>query len=161
MGSGKSSVARELARRQEWPLFDTDEMISEAMRMPVAEIFSQLGEERFRAEESGVLATLEPRSPSVIAVGGGAILRPQNLKRLRELGTIVYLKADLPSLLHRLVDQSDRPLLQTESRGAKIEALLRKREPLYEQAADFTVESSSLTPDEVAERIHKTLGLAG
>ena len=161
MGTGKSSVARELARRQGWPHFDTDEMVTEALEMPVAEIFARLGEERFRTEESAILTKLDPALRSVIAAGGGTILRPQNVKRLRQLGTTVCLTADLPTLLHRLADRSDRPLLPTENRAAKIEALLREREPLYEQAADLIIDTSSLTPDEIIEAIRKSLGLAG
>jgi shikimate kinase len=91
--------------------------------------------------------------------GGGAILRPQNVVRLRELGTVVCLTANLAAMRQRLKPVANRPLLQSESPEASIESLLRRREPLYEAAADFTIDTSSLTHAQVAESIRQSLAL--
>jgi len=159
MGTGKSSVARHLEKLLDWPVFDTDATIAETVGMPVAEIFSELGEERFRTEETLALERIEPATPSIVVTGGGAILRPQNIVRLRELGTVVCLTADLAIVGKRLQSTTDRPLLQTGNPEATIERLLREREPLYQAAADLTIDTSSLTHAEVAESICESLAL--
>ena len=91
MGTGKSAVGRLLASQKGWPRFDTDEMIATAFKMPISEIFTRLGEERFREEETAVLEKLEVVQPSIIVTGGGAVMRPENVARLRELGSVVCL----------------------------------------------------------------------
>ena len=97
--------------------------------------------------------------PSIIVTGGGTVLRPQNIARLRVLGTVVYLTANLTTLRKRLARRSDRPLLQTENPAETIELLLREREPFYRCAADLTIDTSSLTHDEVAASIRQSLAL--
>jgi shikimate kinase len=159
MGTGKSSVGRRLARAQRWPRYDTDQMIALALRMPITAIFSELGEERFREEETAVLERLDPKGPCVIVAGGGAVLRPKNIMRMRELGTVVCLTASAIVLNERLGRRTDRPLLQGQNLAEKIESLLRVRESLYAEAADLTIDTSSLTHDEVAESIRKSLHL--
>lgn len=159
MGTGKSSVGRRLAQTQDWPLFDTDAMIASAVGMPIMEIFARLGEERFREEESALLQNLDPRDRSIIVTGGGAVLRPRNVVRLRELGTVVCLTADLATLHQRLAQRADRPLLQTENPAETIEILLRARAPFYQEAADFTFDTSSLSDRQVTESIRQTLAL--
>ena len=98
MGTGKSAVGRLLASQKGWPRFDTDEMIATAFKMPISEIFARLGEERFREEETALLEKLEVVQPSIIVTGGGAVMRPKNVTRLRELGRVVCLTADPPTL---------------------------------------------------------------
>jgi shikimate kinase len=160
MGTGKSAVGRLLALQEGWPRFDTDEMIATALKMPISEIFTRLGEERFREEETAVLEKLEVVEPSIIATGGGAVMRPENVTRLRELGSIVCLTADPVTLLERLGRRSNRPLLQAENPAETMQTLLREREPFYQQAADFTVDTSSLSHEQVAQSIRNALALS-
>ena len=160
MGTGKSSVGRRLARAQGWPHFDTDEMIESALGMSIREIFATTGEERFREEETAVLERLDATQRAIVIAGGGAVLQSKNIRRMRELGTVVCLTADLATLSTRLANRDDRPLLPAKNRVAQIEALLRERAPLYQQAADLIVDTSCLTHDEVAESIRKSLGLS-
>lgn len=157
MGTGKSSVGRRLAASRGWPRLDTDAMIATAVGMRISDIFERLGQERFREEESAILETIAPAPPAVIITGGGAILRPENTARLHELGTVFCLTAELPTLLERLGRRSDRPLLQTDDPKATIENLLRERAPLYAAAADFTIDTTGLSHDEVAQRIEDCL----
>jgi len=161
MGTGKSSVGRRLARTIGCPRFDTDQMIATALGMSITKIFDRLGEERFREEEAAVLEKLDAAQPSIIVTGGGVVLRAKNVERLRELGTVVCLTADLPTLLKRLARRSHRPLLQTENRVETVQTLLREREPFYRQAADFTVDTSALSHDQVAQSIQESLALSG
>jgi len=160
MGTGKSSVGRRLASKTGSPRFDTDQMIATALGMPITKIFARLGEERFREEETAVLEKLDAAQPSIIVTGGGVVLRAKNVERLRELGTVVCLTADLPTLLKRLARRSHRPLLQTENRVERVQTLLLEREPLYQEAADFTVDTSALSHDQVAQSIEDSLALA-
>ncbi|CAN5425235.1 shikimate kinase [soil metagenome] len=161
MGTGKSSIGRLLAAERGWARFDTDEMVATALGLPISEIFAQLGEARFREEESTVLQSLAPEPPSIIVTGGGAVLRPANVARMRALGTVVCLAADEATLLRRLARRSNRPLLQNRNLTEAVPALLREREPHYLEAADFTIETSSLTYEQVAQSIRDHLALAG
>src|SRR6059036_525434 len=102
MGTGKSAVGRLLALQEGWPRFDTDEMIATALKMPISEIFTRLGEERFREEETALLKKLEIVQPAIIVTGGGSVMRSENVARLRELGSVVCLTADPVTLLERL-----------------------------------------------------------
>lgn len=160
MGTGKSSVGRRLALSRGWPRLDTDAMIAAAVGMRISEIFERLGQERFREEESAILAKIEASQRAVIITGGGAILRPENRARLRVLGTVICLTATLSTLLERLGRRSDRPLLQTEDPAATVENLLRKREPLYRETADFTIDTTGMSHDQVANAIEECLARA-
>ena len=125
MGTGKSSVGRRLGLHLGWPCHDTDEMIAASFGMAIERIFAELGEESFRNAESAVLRELQPLQPSIIVTGGGAVLRPENLRRLQELGTVVCLTADLATLGDRLEREPGRPLLRGENPAQTIEGLLR------------------------------------
>ncbi|CAN5506017.1 shikimate kinase [soil metagenome] len=157
MGTGKSSVGRRLAQSWGWPRRDTDAMIAAALGMPISEIFTRLGQDRFRAEESAILEGLDVSQPAVIVTGGGTILRPENRARLRALGTVVCLTADIPTLLGRLGRRSGRPLLETDDPESTVENLLRERAPLYEEAADLTIDTTGLSHNEVANAIEDAL----
>ena len=159
MGTGKSSVGRRLAEATGWPRYDTDAMIATALGMRITDIFARLGQERFRAEESAILEKLDADEQAIIVTGGGAILRPENVPRLKALGTVVCLTADLATLVERLGRRSHRPLLQTENPVETVEKLLEEREPLYRSAADITVDTTALSHDEVARSIQKSLAL--
>jgi shikimate kinase len=160
MGTGKSSVGRRLADATGWPRYDTDSMIATTLGMRITEIFDILGEERFREEEAAILQKLDENRRAIIVTGGGAILRPENVARLRALGTIVCLTANHATLLERLGRRPERPLLRTENPAATLEKLLQEREPLYAAAADLSVDTSALTHDEVADFIRKSLALS-
>lgn len=157
MGSGKSSVGRLLAPELGWPRFDTDELVRAELGMPIPAIFAQLGEEHFRTAESAVLARIDPAELAVIVTGGGVVLRAENVRRLRELGTVVWLTASLEVLQERLGRRKDRPLLQTLDPAATIAALHGQRQKLYEEAADFTIDTSGIDHRQVARAIRDEL----
>src|SRR5215471_8085407 len=149
MGTGKSEVGRLLAKALGWKQFDTDSMIEQIFGIAIPEIFGQFGEARFRAEESAVLRSITGERPSVIVTGGGAVLRPENVTRMRELGTVVCLTTNDEILEQRLAQRNDRPLLPRENRAETIRTLVREREPHYQKAADLTFDTSELCPEEV------------
>ena len=152
MGSGKSSVGRELAARTGRPRYDTDEMVAARYGLSIAEIFAQHGEEAFRAAETETLAQV-PERAAIIVSGGGIVLRSENVERLRRFGIIVHLTADEETLFERASRRQTRPLLQTENPRQTLSELLRVRAPLYQQAADVTIDTSELRQTDVADRI--------
>ena len=152
MGSGKSSVGRELAARTRLPRYDTDEMVASRYGLSIAEIFGQHGEEAFRAAETEALAQV-PDRPTIVVTGGGIVLRSENVQRLHQLGVIVHLTANEETLFERVSRRKTRPLLETEDPRKTLSEMLRLREPHYQHAADFTVDTSELRHEEVADRI--------
>jgi shikimate kinase len=156
MGVGKSSTALSLSARTGLPSIDTDEMISDQFGIPIMQIFDHIGENTFREAETKILDSLGD-SPRVIATGGGIVLRPQNLAIIRRLGHVVWLDADQETLRRRIRQGPARPLLKSDHDGAKFFELLYIREPLYRNAADVRVDTSLLTPDEVADAILKLI----
>jgi shikimate kinase len=153
MGSGKSSTGQVLARELGWPRIDTDEIIEQEFGLTIAALFARDGEKCFREAESETLRKLEAKTPTVIVTGGGIILRLENVARLRELGTIVWMKTDLATLQKRLAGESERPLLQTVDPAKRIAELHGQREKFYAAAADFTVDTSARNPLETARAI--------
>jgi shikimate kinase len=152
MGTGKSSVGRLLATRLELARFDTDELVSKRLGMSVAEIFANLGEAKFREAETEALSELTADREAVIVTGGGVVSKPENVKQLRRRGVVVNLTCDEHTLFERL-SRRTRPLLQTENPRATMFELMRVREPLYRAAADFHVDTSELTHEQVADEV--------
>ena len=152
MGSGKSTVSKQLALRTGMPRYDTDEMVMTKSGMPITEIFAKSGEEEFRHLETEALAQIPDRA-AIVVTGGGIVLRPGNVTRLKELGLVVNLSATEQVLFERISRRDTRPLLKTKDPRETLSELLRVREPLYRAAADFTLDTSRLRHGEVAEAI--------
>ena len=150
MGSGKSAVGRRVAGRLRFQFVDTDRLIVERAGMPVSEIFARHGEEHFRDLETEALESLDVRRGCVIATGGGVVVKERNRAILARLGFTVWLTASEDVIFHRVSRNDKRPLLQTGDPRATIRALLAARRPLYESAAQFTLDTSALSHDEAA-----------
>ncbi len=151
MGTGKTAVGKMIAARLGWPFIDTDLLIEERARRPIARIFAEDGEEAFRRLESEVVAEVSGKDGAVIATGGGVVLRPENMARLREHGVIVGLRADPRAILARVGGGRDRPLLGSDPEGS-IRRILEERSRLYARA-DLTVDTSTMPVDQVVERV--------
>ena len=158
MCTGKSEVGRRLAKRLGRPFVDTDQLIEGRAGKSVAAIFRDDGEDAFRALEREVVATAAVGEDTVIAVGGGAVLDPVNVERLRAAGIVVCLTADADTILRRVGDVARRPLLAGGDPRGTVESLLATRGPAYEAAADVTVDTSGRKVGEVAERVHEEIG---
>ncbi|MDR3405509.1 MAG: shikimate kinase [Chthoniobacter sp.] len=153
MGSGKTSVGRLVAHRLGFQFVDTDAVVVERAGMQIAEIFARHGEEWFREEETAVLRSLGNLNRTVFSTGGGIILRPENRELLRELGLVVWLTASEEVIFERVSRNKKRPLLQTDDPRATVHQLLEQRRPLYEEAAQFTLNSSTLAHDAAADAV--------
>lgn len=161
MGAGKSSVARLVAERLDRPFVDLDAEIERDAETTIPVIFAERGEDAFRDMETAHLAALEEAPASVIACGGGIVVRPENRVLLGRLGTVVYLKVNAAEALARIGDAATRPLLAGAGGPLVATALLQAREALYRSVADTSVETVGRTPDEVADAVISALGPEG
>jgi shikimate kinase len=156
MGAGKSAVGRELARRLQWPLIDTDDLIVKAAGKPITRIFAEDGEAAFRARETDVLRGLaaQPAKPRVVSTGGGIVLAEANWPLLRALGDVVALTAAPEEILRRVGTADGRPLLAgtPDEVRTRIGDLLERRRDAYARA-DFALATDGLTPAAEAEKI--------
>lgn len=150
MGAGKSTIGRRLAARLRLPFLDADIEIETAASMTIPEIFAAHGEPYFRDGEARVIARLLDNGPSVIATGGGAVMREETRNRIRDKAISIWLKADADVIMKRVKRRADRPLLQTEDPAATISRLLEAREPVY-QTADLTIWSRDVPHDRIVD----------
>ena len=153
MGSGKSSIGRIVAGRMCFQFVDTDLVISQRAGMEIPAIFAREGEDGFRDLETAAIESLGHLNRSVIATGGGAVLREKNRALLRELGFVVCLAASEKVIFERVARNTRRPLLQTEDPRATVSQLLASRQPFYMQAAQFTVDTSALAHSQSADAV--------
>ena len=141
-GSGKSTAARTLARRLVLDLADSDQVIEQRLGCSIRSYFDSHGEQAFRDVEEAVIDELTQGSARlVLATGGGAVLRPLNRQRLRERGTVIYLRAAPEQLFKRLRHDTKRPLLQGGDALKKLRDLYDERDPLYRECAHFVVDT--------------------
>lgn len=160
MATGKTEVGRRLARLLGWPFVDTDGLVEVAAGRPVKEIFATEGEARFRALERAAVEQACGVPEAVIATGGGALLDPENRRRLAAAGPIVCLAASPEVILARAGNGTARPLLAgttgPDERLARIRQLLSERAPTY-AVATHTIDTAGLTVDQVAERVRAAI----
>lgn len=144
MGSGKSTVGKRLARRLGRNFIETDRLIEQQAGMRIVDIFKSGGETEFRALEEAVIKSVSDTAEnSIIACGGGVVVRPGNIERLKSSAVIIYLQTSAASLNERLAFGSKRPLLDRPDRKEFIRELEATRRPLYEAAADITVKTGN------------------
>lgn len=157
MGSGKTAVGRRLANLLGMPFHDSDAEIEKRTGVDIRYIFEKEGEARFRQRERDVLADLAKLENVVVATGGGAVLDPVNRQRLSGTGTVVYLRASVEAQLARTQPTRNRPLLLNDDPRAVLEHLMSVRQPLYEEIANYTVDTSGKQVRAVAAEVHEWL----
>ncbi len=157
MGSGKSSVGREIARRTGLRFVDTDAVLREKHGKSIVQIFASIGEDAFREQEH--LALLDQRYATnlVLATGGGIVLQQRNIALLRSLGIVIWLSAAEEIIWERVSRNRSRPLLQTSNPRQTMRDLLALRIPLYRSIADIIVETDLLSCKQVADRVFHEL----
>ena len=156
MGTGKTSVGREVARRLGWEFVDMDALIEERLGMSIPEIFATYGEGFFRRQEKELCRELAQRRGLVIATGGGALVPEENRRVLGESGLLICLTCEVDELLRRLGEVEDRPLLEVADRRRRIESLLAQRREAYGRIPHH-IDTTELTVEEVAERVIELL----
>ncbi|MEW6608516.1 MAG: shikimate kinase [bacterium] len=160
MGSGKTAVGKQLSSKLNMDFIDLDDWIEEEAQMAINEIFAKFGEDYFRELEKEIVKkACESLKNSVISTGGGVILRDENVENLHRAGIVIWLKVTPEKVYERTKDASHRPLLNCPNPLEKIKGLLSFRTPYYTAAADFIVDTSDLTVEEVVLRITRYLKL--
>ena len=156
MGTGKTVVGKMLAEKLGKAFVELDAEIEKDVGKTIADIFRDEGEGRFREVEIAVTASHSGQKNVVIACGGGIVLNNINIFRLKQECVIVCLSAGLPDILKR-VTGGKRPLLNVPDREKRIKELLEFRRPLYEQAADITLDTSGIDASGVVQKILNAL----
>lgn len=158
-GSGKSTIARRLAKSFSWQFLDVDLEVEREAGCRIAVLFERFGEARFRELEAEVISRLTRESEAVIATGGGAILYENNRLLLRERTTVVYLRCAPEALARRLRDNGRRPLFRGSDVPTKLRQLFDERDSLYEQTSHLIVETANLPAAAAVLTIRSQLAL--
>jgi len=158
MGSGKSVTGKALAKQLSKDFIDMDAFIEKEQNMTVSEIFETKGEEHFRKLETEAAIFLGSLDNKVISCGGGTVINPENVTALKQNGNIFYLSVTPETVIKRLENANDRPLLAKDKEN-KIKTLLQSRLPIYQAAADYVIDSNKSVSYAV-EQIVKIIGEA-
>ena len=153
MGAGKSTVARCLHRCYGREMLEMDGVIEEREGMQISRIFETYGEEYFRRLETELLLELQERENLVISCGGGAPLRACNVEAMKKSGKVVFLMATPETVLERVRNSHDRPVIEQNKNAGFIAELMEQRREKYEAAADATVATDGRRPEEICGEI--------
>ncbi|WP_221792026.1 shikimate kinase [Aquisediminimonas sediminicola] len=134
MGCGKSTIGKRLAAALDIPFIDSDHAIEDAAGCTIPEIFAQYGESEFRDGERRVIARLVDGQPKVIATGGGAFMQAETRQLLLDKAIVIWLDAELDTLVERVGRRAGRPLLDGKNPRDVLAMLLKERNPVYAQA---------------------------
>ena len=152
MGCGKSSIGRRLATRLDIPFVDADDEIERAAQKSIPEIFADHGETSFRDGERRVIKRLLQNGPQVLATGGGAYMNAETRAAVRSAGIAIWLRAELPVLMRRVMKRDNRPLLKVSDPEAVMRGLMEARYPVYAEA-DLVVESRDTPHETIVDEI--------
>src|SRR5919106_6680877 len=156
MGSGKTTIGRQLARHLHREFYDSDQEIEQRTGASIALIFEIEGETGFRRREQTLIDELTQLKDIVLATGGGAILNEANRRYLKQRGFVVYLRAPVARLFARIYRDRNRPLLQTDNPRRKLEEIVKGREALYREVADLVIDTYHRTVRQIIEEITLT-----
>lgn len=158
MGSGKTTIGRNLARRLCKTFHDTDQEIEQRTGVRIPVIFDIEGEAGFRKREVDTLERLTGLENVVLATGGGAVLDAANREHLKSRGCVIYLHARPEELAKRLGRDRSRPLLQGHDPGARLQELYSVRDPLYREVADLVIDTGRQSVGSLLEQLLARLG---
>lgn len=156
MGTGKTSVGKELAKKKELPFVDLDDLIELKERSLIRDIFAKKGEAYFRRVENSVLKQVAKEKKFVVSCGGGIVIDPNNIKLMKKSGVLICLSASPEVILKRTSKYSHRPLLNVPNPKKHIDLLLKMRAPYYAKA-DKIIDTSKISIKEVAAKVLKTI----
>ena len=159
MGAGKSTIGRHLADELHLDFFDSDQEIERRTGADIAWIFDIEGEDGFRKREENVINDLTDKQGIVLATGGGSIVTKAVRNRLSARGIVVYLQTTIDKQVARTQRDKRRPLLQNEDPEQVLRDLAEMRNPLYEEVADYIVDTDDQSARAVANQIISKIGL--
>lgn len=152
MGAGKSTIAKELSKKLNYELLDTDEIIEKESNQTIPEIFNSYGENFFRKLEIETIKKLTQLNGKIISTGGGAFQDKENVKNLKKSGFVVYLQAPAEILYERIKNSTNRPLLFKKNPLNTINSLLLEREKNYQQAHSI-IKTTNKSINQIADEI--------
>ncbi len=153
MGVGKSTISKVLQNTFAMDVIEMDEIIAEKNGMSISEIFELHGEAFFRNEETNLLKECADRRNVIVSCGGGVAMRPENIEEMKKSGKIVLLTATPETILRRVENNHDRPLLENNKTVEHIAKLMEQRRPAYEAAADYVISTNDKNAFEICEEI--------
>lgn len=159
MGAGKSTIGRHLADELHLDFFDSDQEIERRTGADIAWIFDLEGEDGFRVREENVINDLTDKQGIVLATGGGSIVSKGVRNRLSARGIVVYLQTTIDKQVARTQRDKRRPLLQNDDPEQVLKDLASSRNPLYEEVADYVVDTDDQSARAVANQIIEKIGL--
>lgn len=155
--AGKTTVGKILAEKLEMRFFDTDKLVEAKAKKPVIRIFQEDGEGEFRRYESEVIEEICGGDGKVISVGGGGVVRQKNVMHIQKCGRIFHLKVTPETVRARFEKDpaaaASRPSITRDDVIEEARDMMARREPFYREAAEFTIDANSKTPEEIAEEI--------
>jgi len=146
-------VGKLLALKLGREFIEMDELITQKVGLTIPQIVEKNGWEKFRDIEEEITGEVAKRDNIINAAGGGIVTREKNIAQLKESGVLVWLTASVDTLVRRIGEDSQRPLLVGRSRREDMEMTLTERKPRYQKAADLVVDTEDKTPEEVADLI--------
>lgn len=153
MGAGKSTISDYLRNALAMDVVEMDQCIVERQGMSISDIFETYGEEYFRELETNLLIEMQSRSNVVVSCGGGVPMRERNVAEMKKNGRVVLLTAKPETILERVKDNHDRPLLENNKNVSFIADLLEKRRAKYEAAADIVIQTDGKSELEICEEL--------
>lgn len=157
MGSGKSTISRFLTTAYSMDVIEMDELIAEREQMSIPDIFAAHGEEYFRELETKLLTEIQGMKNVVVSCGGGVALRECNVEKMRKNGRIILLAASPETILERVKNNGDRPILNGHMNVEYIAKLMEQRREKYEAAADITIQTDGKSAHEICEELLEKL----
>lgn len=153
-GTGKTVVGELLAKRLQMPCISIDEEIVRRAGRPIKEIVDQLGWPAFRDMESELVREFSGRDDIIVDTGGGVIEREENIAVMKGNACIFWLKASVDTIVSRIQDCTERPSLTVgKTFTEEVAEVLERRDPKYEAAADYVIDTEVLTPEQIADQI--------
>ncbi|MBN7819623.1 shikimate kinase AroK [Bowmanella sp. Y26] len=159
MGAGKSTIGKHLADELHLEFFDSDQEIERRTGADIAWVFDIEGEEGFRQREEDVINDLTEKQGIVLATGGGSVISKNVRNRLAARGIVVYLQTTIDKQVARTQRDKRRPLLQNNDPELVLRSLAEQRNPLYEEVADYVVQTDDQSARSVATQIIEKIGL--
>lgn len=158
MGSGKTTIGKLFAQTYGYKFCDTDYLIEKQTKKKISDIFASKGEAYFRELETHTLEMIQGQlKNTVLSTGGGMPCREENVRLLQSIGTVIFLNVSKEIVISRLKEDTTRPLLNGDHFEEKVEEMLTIRNPLYEKAADFVIDTGKKTTKEVVEAIYELM----
>lgn len=152
-GSGKTTIAALLAKKLDKKLVSTDGEVVRKSNLSISKFVKKHGWDKFREVESGIIESISDFDDCIFDTGGGIVMRNENITNLKKNSLVILLTADAKTLMARIKNSKERPALTKGNYIDEIGDVMQERESRYKKAADYTIDTSGLSPEEVCNLI--------